>query len=109
MTEAEIRTLVHQFEAATLSMTHFHHREHLIVALWYASSYEPREALSQMRTGLQRLLATNGKPASAYREDLTALWMQRAYDFLATSEHSTLPTESVTQWLLRAASYPLSS
>lgn len=106
MTEAEIQTLIHQFEAATLSMAHFHHREHLIVALWYASRYEPQEALGRIRTGLQRLLAANGKPHTAYREDITALWMQRAHGFLATSEPSTLATDCVAQWLLCAASYP---
>lgn len=107
MTEAEIQTLVHQFEAATLSMTQFHHREHLIVALWYTSHHEPAEALSRMRTDLQHLLAANGKPASAYREDLTALWMQRAHDFLATSEHLTFPTGCVADWLHHAASFRL--
>jgi hypothetical protein len=108
LTTNEIEHLVHHFEAATLPMADFHHREHLMVALWYAANYEPDEALSRVRAGLLRLLAVNGKSAAAYREDVTALWMQRAHEYLRFTNSSALP-EMMQQWLLHAADYPASS
>lgn len=98
----EIECLLHQFEAATVSLADFHHREHLTVAICYASRYPPHEALARIRTGLQRVLAANGKPPSAYREDLTALWMRRAYHFLGDGTPLLSP-KIIAQWLSHAA------
>jgi hypothetical protein len=105
LTKNEIEHLVHHFEVGTIPMDNFHHREHLMVALWYAANYEPHEALSRVRAGLQRLLVVNGKPATAYREDVTALWMQRAHEYVRVTNSSPSP-ETMQEWLLHAAQYP---
>jgi len=105
LTANEIEHLVQSFEAGTVPVTDFHHREHLIVALWYAANYEPHEALSRVRAGLLHLLAVNGKPATAYREDVTALWMLRAHEYFRFTNASLSP-ETMQQWLLHAAQYP---
>ena len=105
LTANEIEHLVHSFEAGTVPVADFHHREHLIVALWYAANYEPHEALSRVRAGLLHLLALNGKPATAYREDVTALWMLRAHEYFRFTNASLSP-ETMQQWLLHAAQYP---
>ena len=78
----EVTRLVERFEGATIPLHDFHHREHLLVALFYASNYPPGQSLSRMRSGLQRVLAANGKPPSAYREDVTSQWMDRAPAFV---------------------------
>ncbi len=106
MTDTE--HLIRAFENATLPNGDFHHREHLIVALWYAYHYPPPEALNRIRDGLQRLLAASGRPATAYREDVTALWMRRAHDFLIANELSLSP-EITAAWLLHAAKWPAKS
>jgi hypothetical protein len=101
----EILNLIHEFEAATIPNSSFHHREHLIVALYYAAHNDPAESLRKMRTGLQRLLAANNKPPTAYKEELTALWMNRAHTFLA-SRQATFSLETTAEWLQHAAKFP---
>ena len=101
----EIHALIHQFEAAAVPLSQFHHREHLIVALYYAAHHNPTESLQKMRTGLQRLLAANNNPPTAYKEDLTALWMNRAHTFLASRAASFSP-EITAEWLHYAKSFP---
>ena len=104
-TMTEIHDLIHQFEAATIPNSSFHHREHLIVALYYAAHNDPVESLRKMRTGLQRLLAANNKPPAAYKEDVTALWMNRAHTFLA-SRAARFSPEITAEWLHYAKSFP---
>lgn len=101
----EIHDLIHEFEAATIPLSRFHHREHLIVALYYAAHHHPAESLEKMRTGLQRVLAANNKPPEAYKEDLTALWISRAHIFLA-SRRATFSPAITAEWLHHAASFP---
>jgi hypothetical protein len=96
--------LIRAFEDATLPMSDFHHREHLIIALWYAHHYPPPEALNRMRDGLQRLLVVSGRPATAYREDVTALWMRRAHDFLRCCQLSLTP-DTTAAWLVHASKW----
>ena len=66
--------LVEGFEAATLPLGRFHHREHMRVALYYLSREPEADATARMREGLRRLLAHHG--IEGYHEMLTVFWMK---------------------------------
>jgi hypothetical protein len=74
--------LVSEFEAGTISLDRFHHRQHLAVATWLLLRDSHDSALDRMRTGLRNLLKVNGK-AEGYDEQLTVRWMRTLADRLA--------------------------
>ena len=69
-----LELLVEQFEAATLPLARFRHREHMRVALHYLSHETEAGATMRMRDGLKRLLAQQG--VDGYHETLTVFWMK---------------------------------
>jgi hypothetical protein len=73
--ELPLAVLVEGFEAATLPLARFHHREHMRVALWYLSREPEIDATARMRGGLARFLAHHGR--QGYHETLTVFWMKR--------------------------------
>jgi len=76
-TAAEWDRLARRFEAAELSREEWTHEAHIAMAAWYLVRHEPDEALSLMRTGIQRLNAAHGPSPSGrgYHETLTRLYM----------------------------------
>jgi len=72
--ELPLPVLVEGFEAATLPLGRFHHREHMRVALYYLSREPEADATARMREGLRRLLAHHG--VEGYHETLTVFWMK---------------------------------
>jgi len=82
--ELPLRLLVESFEAATLPVGHFHHREHLRVALCYLSRESEADATARMRDGLKRLLAHYG--IDGYHETLTVFWMKLLAGRLAITD-----------------------
>jgi hypothetical protein len=67
--------LLAEFEAGTISLDRFHHRQHLAVAAWLLLHDSHDSALDRMRAGLKNLLKLNGK-AEGYDDRLTVSWMR---------------------------------
>jgi hypothetical protein len=87
--ELPLGVLVDSFEAATLPVARFHHREHMRVALCYLSREPEADATARMRDGLTRFLAHHG--IAGYHETLTVFWMKRlAARFAATDPSRAL-------------------
>ena len=74
--------LLSEFEAGTISLERFHHRQHLAVAAWLLLRDSHDSALDRMRAGLRNLLKVNGK-AEGYDDQLTVRWMRTLTDRLA--------------------------
>ena len=71
--------LLEQFEATTLPMELWGHREHVKVAYLYLLRLPFEEAIDQMRRGLQAYNAAQNvpdEPTRGYHETLTQAWMQ---------------------------------
>jgi hypothetical protein len=82
--ELPLAVLVESFEAATLPLARFHHREHMRVALYYLSREPEADATTRMRDGLARFLAHHG--IEGYHETLTVFWMKRLAAQLAATD-----------------------
>jgi hypothetical protein len=84
----DVPGLVYGFENASLDVTGFHHRQHLIVAAWLLATSPYDVALTRMRKGLHGLLAKVGK--DAYHETVTVFWMRALHHRLSTGDASAL-------------------
>ena len=84
--ELPLAALVESFEAATLPLTRFHHREHMRVALCYLSRESETDATTRMRDGLARFLAHHR--VEGYHETLTVFWMKRLAARFAVTDPS---------------------
>jgi hypothetical protein len=73
--EEEIERLVHDFESCTIAAADFHHREHLVVAVWYLQTLSRDEAVARMRTALRRFIDHNGVDPKKYSEKVTVFWV----------------------------------
>ena len=73
--EEEIERLVHDFESCTIAAADFHHREHLVVAVWYLQTLSPPDAVARMRTALLRFIDHNGVDPKKYSEEVTVFWV----------------------------------
>jgi hypothetical protein len=73
--------LVAEFEAGTISLDRFHHRQHLAVATWLLLHDAHDVAVDRMRHALQNLLKANGK-TDGYDDPLTVRWMRVLADRL---------------------------
>ena len=74
--------LLSEFEAGTITLDRFHHRQHLVVAAWLLLRDSHDSALDRMRAGLKNLLKLNGK-AEGYDDRLTVSWMRTLAERLA--------------------------
>jgi hypothetical protein len=83
--------LVQRFEAATVCLEEFHHRQHLLTAAWLVSSVPFDEALDRMRRGLRGLLTRHGK-TEGYHETVTVFWV-RALAFRLAAYPADWPLE----------------
>jgi hypothetical protein len=73
--EEEIEQLVRDFESCGIPATDFHHREHLVVAVWYLQTLSRAETVSRMRTALLRFLDHHGVDRKKYSEEVTVFWV----------------------------------
>ena len=63
------------------SIEAFHHKDHIRLALLYATAYEPSEATARMIASIRRLSAHAGKPEK-YHHTMTIAWMRLAAHLL---------------------------
>ena len=92
--ETEITDLVLSFENASIARGVWKHREHLVVALYYATHHKLDEAIDVMRRGLFHLLTEGFKvdleKEMPYHETLTVFWMKTVADFNASKNGASL-------------------
>jgi hypothetical protein len=85
--EEALRNVVEQFEHCTYALAEFTHARHLTVACWYVRTLSPEDALSRMRTHLQKFSAHHGK--QGYHETITRFWIELLNAFLAGQPPNT--------------------
>src|SRR5690349_16671196 len=73
--EEDIERLVRDFESCTIAAADFHHREHLVVAVWYLQTLSRDEAVAQMRAALLRFIDHHGVDPKKYSEEVTVFWV----------------------------------
>jgi hypothetical protein len=73
--DEEIERLVRDFESCAFPAADFHHREHLIVTVWYLQRLSRAETVSRMRTALLRFLDHHGVDRKKYSEEVTVFWV----------------------------------
>ena len=73
--EEEIERLVRDLESCAIAAAHFHHREHLVVAVWYLQTLSPLEAVARMRSALFRFLDHHGVDRKKYSDEVTVFWV----------------------------------
>jgi len=95
--DAQLLTLVEQFEQGIAPSTAFPHTEHVKVAFAYLCVYPKIEALERFANGIKRLAVAKGKP-QAYHETIT--W---AYIFLI---HERMTASGAREWEQFAAENP---
>jgi hypothetical protein len=101
--------LLAEFEAGTISLDRFHHRQHLAVAAWLLLHDSRDSALDRMRAGLKNLLKLNGK-AEGYDDRLTVTWMRTLAERLAAcapDQPSEARLNDAVEWALETK--PVSS
>jgi hypothetical protein len=80
--EPQIEQIVRGFETCATPAADFHHREHLIVAVWYLQTLSPRETVARMRAALLRFLDHHGVDRGKYSEDVTVFWVDTVARYL---------------------------
>jgi len=101
--------LLAEFEAGTISLDRFHHRQHLAVAAWLLLRDSHDSALDRMRAGLKNLLTLNGK-TEGYDDRLTVCWMRALAERLAACAPDEPPEtrlNDAVEWALETR--PVSS
>ena len=76
--EQEIEDVVRGFETCTTPGDDFHHREHLVVAVYYLQTISPSDAVAKMRAALLRFLEHHGEDTQKYSEEVTVFWIDQA-------------------------------
>jgi hypothetical protein len=69
----EIETVVQKFEQCEYSPKEFTHAHHLSVAAYYLQTVSPTQALTRMRSALQRFTAHH--QVKGYHETITRFWL----------------------------------
>ena len=87
--DAEVATLVHAFETATIPPSQFTHAAHIAVALSYLDKWPLAAALARMREKLFQFTAHNHL-VDLYHETLTTFWM-RLLDHVAQNHYQEVP------------------
>jgi hypothetical protein len=98
--EEEIERLVRDFESCSIAKTDFHHREHLVVAVWYLQTLSRSDAVSRMRAGLLRFLEHHGVDRKKYSEEVTVFWVDAVASRLEEMGSEALLVEQVNQIVL---------
>jgi len=73
--EEEIERLVRDFESCAIAAADFHHRQHLVVAVWYLQTLSRAEAVDAMRAALLRFIEHHGVDPKKYSEEITVFWV----------------------------------
>jgi hypothetical protein len=73
--EEEIEAVVRGFENCTTAKTDFHHREHLVVAVWYLQTLSRSDTVAKMRSGLLNFLEHHQVDKQKYSEAVTVFWV----------------------------------
>jgi hypothetical protein len=73
--QEKIERLVRDFESCAIQAADFHHREHLIVTVWYLQTLSRAEVVERMRSGLLRFLDHHGVDRKKYSEEVTVFWV----------------------------------
>ena len=74
-TDEDIEDVVRGFETCTTPGDDFHHREHLVVAVYYLQTLSPAAAVARMRAALLRFLEHHGEDTQKYSEEVTVFWI----------------------------------
>lgn len=94
-TDHEIQSLIQGFETQQVSKTEWTHAAHLVVAIWYSSKYDEKEALDRVRHLIikhNEAVGTINSDSSGYHETITRFWLRTARQFLATHRFDKLTT-----------------
>lgn len=102
--EEKIERLVRDFESCAIKAADFHHREHLIVTVWYLQTLSRAEVVEKMRSGLLRFLDHHGVDRKKYSEEVTVFWVDALASHLEGMGSETLLVEKVNQILLSFSS-----
>jgi hypothetical protein len=102
--EEEIERLVRDFESCAIQAADFHHREHLVVAVWYLRTLSRAQAVNRMRAGLLRFLEYHGVDARKYSEEVTVFWVDAVATQLEGMGSEALLVEQVNQIVLSFSS-----
>jgi hypothetical protein len=73
--EEEIEAVVRGFETCTTPGDDFHHREHLVVAVYYLQTLSREQAVDRMRSALLKFLTHHGGDKGKYSEEVTVFWI----------------------------------
>jgi hypothetical protein len=92
--ESDVLELVRSFENATIPHDDWKHAEHLVVALYYLTVYDPGTAYDKMRSGILNLLEhgfkVDLKREMPYHETITLFWMRVVADYNASKNGASL-------------------
>ena len=93
----EIERLVRDFESCAIRAADFHHREHLIVTVWYLQTLSRAETVDRMRSGLLRFLDHHGVDRKKYSEEVTVFWVDAVASHLEEMGSEASLVEKVNQ------------
>ena len=85
-TEAEINALIDRFEKQELPKVEWTHEAHLVMAIWYMTHYDAKEALDRCRVNITLHNESVGTPNTddeGYHESITKFWLWVAGKFIA--------------------------
>ena len=102
--EEEIERLVRDFESCAIAAADFHHREHLVVAVWYLQTLSRDEAVARMRTALLRFIDHNGVDPKKYSEEVTVFWVDTIATQLEEMASETQLVDKTNQIISRFSS-----
>src|SRR5690349_21087928 len=102
--EEEIERLVRDFESCAIAAADFHHREHLVVAVWYLQTLSPAEAVARMRVALLRFIEHHGVDPKKYSEEVTVFWIDAVASELEEMGSETELGEKCNQILTKFSS-----
>src|SRR5689334_53107 len=88
----EIDNLINRFKNCTLPRCEWNHFAHLIVALFYLTQYEEKQAVNLICNGIQEYNKTMGIKTtknSGYHETLTLFWIHMVRRHLFNLEKSS--------------------
>ena len=102
--EEEIERLVRDFESCAIAAADFHHREHLVVAVWYLQTLSREAAVVRMRVALLRFIEHHGVDPKKYSEEVTVFWIDAVASELEEMGSETELGEKCNQILTKFSS-----
>ena len=97
-TEAEIKSLIADFENCSLPRSEWNHQAHLTIALWYLNLFDEQEAINRVRQGILRYNQAIGIKTTkdgGYHETLTLFWVRMVSHYLSVNEEKISIPETV--------------